>query len=120
MLRIVRQGDGWVVMRDGVVVKDARGRSVHPTEQSAVRHVIGLAAESNDRIEPRIWTRHHDNGWLAQVSLTEDGGLGWQALGSPRGGASLQPALDIEEARERADAAVQATGHICSRRCGSW
>jgi hypothetical protein len=120
MLRIVRQGSGWVVMREGVVLKDSAGRSVHATEQSAVRYVIRLAAESNDRIEPRIWTRHHDNGWLAQVSLTEDGGLGWQALGSPQQRGALHTALDIEEARERADAAVSATGHVCSRRCGSW
>ena len=120
MLRIVRQSTGWSVLRDGVPVSaGTAGVTGHQLEDTAVRVAMRLAAATGEAVEPVEWIRHHADGWIARIVLSEDGEIWWQGVRVP-GGGQLTRAPDIQDARDDADEAVKAAGHVCSAKCGRW
>jgi hypothetical protein len=70
MLRSQRQGDGWSVLQDAVLVRDEKSSGVYKTEDSAVRQVMRTAADTWEEVELRQWHRRHMNGWLADGLAT--------------------------------------------------
>lgn len=51
MLKVIRQGAGWSVMRNGRLVKNAISSGVHKTKDSAVRHARRIRKETGEEIE---------------------------------------------------------------------
>lgn len=73
MLRIVKQGAAWSVMRDGALVRDGESSGVHATEDSAVPARNANSSKTPEHVDPMQWYRRYSNGWLSTVILNEDG-----------------------------------------------
>ena len=51
MIKVVKEGIGWSVKRDGVLLTDEHSTGLHVTKDSAVRHAQKVAAETREEIQ---------------------------------------------------------------------
>ena len=120
MLKLVQQGIGWTVTRDGLPVPEEGGSGVHKTVYSAASSMIRIAKTNSEAIEPIHFYRHHSNGWRASVTIDEAAQVLWSAA-PENGGAWMDTADSVEDAEQRSDAKVVAvdSDHVCVS-CGKW
>lgn len=50
MIRVVRQGAAWTVVRDGRLLRDGAGAAVHKTRALAEQHAMRLAQKLHDEV----------------------------------------------------------------------
>lgn len=50
MIRVVRQGAAWTVVRDGRLMREGAGAAVHKTRELAEQHAARLAAKLQEEV----------------------------------------------------------------------